>query len=391
MINWSNKRILVTGGTGHLGAAIVHYLISEKNANPANVRVFYLNGSPADALADLQGLDLQPGNMLNPSEVQQAVKDMEFIFHTAGSTSFDSRQKKMQWQVNVEGTRNLLEAARQSPALQKIVYTSTVNVLALAEPPGSQGSEATCNPYEARVKLHAFTSSADTLQFIEQARANAGNWVNRIDLGYYDSKLAAQELVNYYVQQYQLPVVSILPGTMFGPYDHLLGTGLYLLSLYHNQMPVVTAGGLPLAHVMDVAAGQVLAMEKAASGSRYILSGHEQDNRYLKDMCAIIVEVLRERFPDKTFRAPKVVVPAALALAAAWCSERFALLFNKPMLLSRAAALPGLYAQFYSSARAMHELGYQPKHTFRQAVNDMLNYYITHNLLVPHDRWIDKR
>ena len=390
MLISSTTRILVTGGTGHLGAAIIHYLVSEKNATPANIRVFYLSGSPADALADIPGLDMREGNMLNGLEVEAAVKDIDIIFHTAGSTSFDSRQKKMLWLVNVEGTRNLLEAARKSPSFKKMVYTSTVNVLAVPEK-GKPGTVASCDPYTAKERLHAFCSAADTLQFIEQARKNEGNWLQRIQLGYYDSKLAAQELVNYYVQQYQLPVVSIMPGTMFGPYDHLLGTGLYLLSLYHNQMPVVTGGGLPLAHVMDVAEGQVLAMEKAKSGSRYILSGPEQDNRYLKDMCGIIVEVLRERFPDRKFKAPTLVVPDALAMLGAAIGEQYAIWFNKPMLLSKAAAKPGLYAQFYSSTEATKEIGYKPKRTFKQAVTDMLNYYITHNLLVPHGRWVDKR
>lgn len=391
MINWSNKRILVTGGTGHLGAAIIHYLVSEKNAKPAAIRAFYLKGSPADALADLPGVDLHEGNMLHAEEVREAVKDIEIIFHTAGSTSFDSRQKKMQWLVNVEGTRNLLEAARQSPTFEKMVYTSTVNVLAVPAPAGSIGTIETCDPYTAAEKLHAFNSAADALQFIEQARSNRGPWLERIGLGYYDSKLAAQELVNYYVQQYQLPVVSILPGTMFGPYDHLLGTGLYLLSLYHNQMPVVTGGGLPLAHVLDVAEGQVLAMEKAAPGTRYILSGPEEDNRYLREMCGIIVDVLRERFPEKKFRKPVLVVPNALAMLAATVGERYAVWFNRPMLLSKAAAKPGLYAQFYSSKKAAEELGYEPKRSFKQAVSDMLHYYITHNLLVPHTRYVDKR
>ncbi len=64
---------------------------------------------------------------------------------------------------------------------------------------------------------------------------------------------------------------------------------------------------------------------------------------------------------------------------------------GKPMLLSKAAAKPGLYAQFYSSTEATKEIGYKPKRTFKQAVTDMLNYYITHNLLVPHGRWVDKR
>lgn len=391
MLDIRGKKILVTGGTGHLGSAIIHHLVNDKGVMPADIRVFYLANSPTLSLNDIQGLDMVPGNILNAAEVQAAFSGVQLVFHTVGSTTFDPRQKRIQWLVNVEGTRNVLEAALNTPGFEKMCYTSTVNVLAIPHPVGSIGNFENSNPYINQPRLHSFTSAAQVLNFIEKARLDKAGWVNEIGIGYYDSKLAAQELVNDYVKRVGLNVTSILPGTMFGPYDCLIGTGMYLLALYRNQMPVVLKGGFPLAHVMDVAAGQILAMQKAAAGSRYILSGREEDNRTLRDMCKIIVEVLSNRFPNKKFKAPQLVVPQWLALVAAFFSEQFSVLFNRPMLLSRDAVRPGSYPSFYTSLNAIEELGYNPQRTFRQAVHDMLDYYIAQNLMDTPGRWIDRR
>ncbi len=391
MLDIRGKKILVTGGTGHLGSAIIHHLVNYKGVRPSDIRVFYLANSPALSLSDIQGLDMVPGNILNAAEVQAAFSGVQLVFHTVGSTTFDPRQKRIQWLVNVEGTRNVMDAALNTPGFEKMCYTSTVNVLAIPNPIGCIGNFENSNPYVNQPRLHSFTSTEQVLNFIEKARLDKAGWVNEIGIGYYDSKLAAQELVNDYVKHVGLNVTSILPGTMFGPYDCLIGTGMYLLALYRNQMPVVLKGGFPLAHVMDVAEGQVLAMEKAAAGSRYILSGKEEDNRTLKDMCKIIVEVLSNKFPNKKFKAPQLVVSQWLALVAAFFSEKFSTWLNRPMLLSRDAVRPGSYPSFYTSFNAIQELGYNPQHTFRQAVHDMLDYYITQNLMDTPGRWIDRR
>jgi nucleoside-diphosphate-sugar epimerase len=77
-------------------------------------------------------------------------------------------------------------------------------------------------------------------------------------------------------------------------------------------------------------------------------------------------------------------------MVAAYVSEHYAKAFNKPMLLSRSAVKPGANPSFYTSKNAIEYLGYQPKHSFKQAIEDMLDYYIKHNLLQSTGRWIDK-
>ena len=389
---FKGKKILVTGGTGHLGSALIHCLTGQMNVDAANIRVFYLANTPTRSLHDLPGFEFFPGNVLNAAEVEAACQGIDLVFHLIGSTTFDTRQKKIQWLVNVEGTRNVLEAYRKSTTIQKLCYTSTVNVLAIPNPIGAVGDFENSNPYLNKPRAHSFKSSHETLEFIEAAHTNKlPGWEKKIGIGYFDSKLAAQELVNDYVRKHGLNIVSILPGTMFGPYDHLIGTGMYVLSMYRNQMPAVLTGGLPLAHVMDVAEGHLLAMEKAVKGTQYILSGLPDDNRYFKDMAAIIADVLQKKFPDKKIKVPTMVTPAWLAVLGGFFSEYYAKIFNKPMLLSRDAVRAAPYPLFYSSQKAINELGYEPKRTFREAVGDMIAYYEREGLLDTEGRFIDKR
>ncbi len=392
MIQLSDKKILITGGTGHLGSALIHFLVKEKNVQPKNIRVFYLKNSPTNSLNDISGLDFFAGNVLNAEEVESACQDAQLVFHMIGLTTFDPRQKRMQWLVNVGGTRNVLEAVRKSNTIEKLCYTSTVNSLAAPNPVGSIGNFENSKPYLNKPRLHSFRSREETLGFIKHAHKDKKeNWERRIEIGYFDSKLAAQELVNEYVRQYNLNAVSVLPGTMFGAYDFLIGTGLYLLSLYKNKMPVVLNGGLPLAHVMDVAEGHTLAMERAEAGKQYIMSGREEDNRSFKEMCNIIVDVLQKKFPDKKLRAPETLIPKWVALSAAFVSEKYATLFNQPMLLSRDAVNAGTNFLYYSSINAKQDLGYQPKRSFREAAEEMLEYYLEENLLEAKGRFVDKR
>jgi dihydroflavonol-4-reductase len=386
----AGKKILITGGTGHLGSALVHHLVQNLQLTPANIRIFYLADTPTQSLIDISGLDLFPGDILRLEDVRRACKGVDYVFHMAGSTTFDPQLKRRQWLINVEGTRHVLEAVRQSSSIKKMCYTSTVNVLDVPRPAWSIGNLENSDPYSNPPRLHAFSSPLETLDFADQVRQQPWiDWEKKIRIAYFDSKLAAQELVQRYVREFGLDVVSVLPGTSFGPYDFLIGNGIYLLLIYRGQMPGALKGGISAVHVMDVAEGHCLAMKKGQKGERYIITGAREDNLTFKDLFKMMADALQQQFPDKKIRAPLIVVPSWAANMGAFFSERYARLVGRPSLLSRAAVRAGSMPLFFSYEKAARELGYRPKRTVRQAIEDMAAYYRAQNLFEARGRQVD--
>jgi dihydroflavonol-4-reductase len=371
----SGARILITGGTGHVGSALVHHLVLDRGLSAADLRIFYLRGTSTRALDDVPGLDLRPGDILDHEAVVEACRGVDFVFHLAASTSFDPALKARQWRVNVEGTRIVLEAAARTSSVRRVCHTSTVNVLAAPSPPGSVGGIGDCDPFARRDGLHSFRSKEEALDLAEAARRNEPGWERRIGIGYFDSKLAAQEIVNDYIENRGLDAVSVLPGTMFGPYDALIGSGIFLLSIYRRQWPGMLKGGISTVHVRDAVEGHLLAMEKGRKGGRYILTGPEGNHLHFRELAGLIAEVLCGRFPGRHIRRRYPVIPTPAARLAAGLSEAFARRSGRPCLLSRGVVQAGSKALFYHHEDASRDLGYRPARTFRRAVEDMADYY----------------
>lgn len=387
------KNILITGGTGFLGANLVHKLIQKMHIPESQIKVFYLKNTSIQAIEEFEQIQFFEGNILNKGDLKQACKEVDVIFHTVGNTSFDPRIKKMQWLVNVEGTRNLLQVMKKNENIQKLCYTSTVNSLGCPNPIGSLGTIETSNPYENEKKVHSFDSSEDALSFADAVHNERApkKWWKKIGIGYYDSKLVAQEMVLRAVRDQGLNIVSVLPGTFFGPYDIFIGNGMYLIRIYNNAMPGVLKAGLPLAHVSDIVRGHILAMEKGKKGERYIITGRKEDNLFQKEMAHKIAEVLQQKEPQKEIKSNFKVFPPRIAKIGAFFSELYSKIFNKPCLLSRAMIKAASYPSFYSNKKAKQELGYVPQYSFEKAVEDMYEYYQKIDYFSKKTRQIDEK
>ena len=210
-MDWAGEKVLVIGGSGFLGANLIRFLVGEKCVPARNIRSF--SDRASRALNDLLGLDVRSGDILDPAGVAEACTGRTLVFHAAGSTTFDPRSRERQWYVNVEGTRNVLEAVASSASIRRLCYTSTVNVLGCPWPEGSIGTES-CDPYASRPKLHSFASPAEALALADAVHHGGARrgWWKRLRIAYFDSKLAAQELVNRAALEQGLDVVSVLPG-----------------------------------------------------------------------------------------------------------------------------------------------------------------------------------
>jgi dihydroflavonol-4-reductase len=112
---------LVTGATGHIGNVLVKELLK----NGESVRVFVL---PDEDLTPLAGLDVEvfTGNILDPIAVSLALNGIENVFHLAGIISIMPGQDETVHKVNVEGTKNIVKAARMAN-VKRFVYTSSIH------------------------------------------------------------------------------------------------------------------------------------------------------------------------------------------------------------------------------------------------------------------------
>ena len=228
--------ILVTGGAGHLGNVLVRTLLEKGE----KVRVLVL---PGEDVSSLEGLDFETveGNILDPVQLRKAMEDVDLVYHMAALVAITSDKYELMYKVNVEGTRNVIEACREM-GVRRLVYTSSIHAL------GRPESSATVD---------------ETIAF-DQVNPS----------GAYDrTKAIASALVQEAVKN-GLDAVIVLPTGVIGPHDFRRSEmGEMLLTWMRDQPSISTEGAYDFVDVRDVAEGHILAAALGRSGEAYLLSG----------------------------------------------------------------------------------------------------------------------
>jgi dihydroflavonol-4-reductase len=164
-----------------------------------------------------------------------------------------------------------------------------------------------------------------------------------------------------------LPVVIVNPSAPVGPRDvKPTPTGQVIVDYLNHAMPGYVDTGLNWVHVRDVAQGHILAAEKGRVGERYIL-GNADGNWTMREtlqMLARITDIL----------APKMRVPYAVALSAAYVNEAMAKLTGKPPKAPLAGVRMAKYKMFFNPAKAIRELGL-PQTPPRRAFEDAIEWF----------------
>lgn len=229
-------RILITGATGLLGSNLVRLLV--ERGYP--VGVFIQTRSYTKTLQDLP-IRKHFGDILDPESVEAAVQEYDVVIHAAAITEYwPSRSQKIR-EVNIEGTRNIIDAVKKF-SIHRLIYI---------------GSGSSCNAPGSKKTNHS-------LPF---AGAKYG-------LDYVDSKYIALQLVLSKAHQEGLPALAILPTFMIGPYDSLPSSGRLILALAKNKLKFYTGGGRNFVHVRDVATAIANSIEKGHVG-KYYVAGNE--------------------------------------------------------------------------------------------------------------------
>jgi dihydroflavonol-4-reductase len=309
----ASRTALVTGGNGFVGCHVVRALVARGD------RVRVLIRERAD-MGALSGVDCEPvrGDLRDPDSLRRAVAGCDEVYHVAADYRLWLRDEAPMYATNVEGTRNLLAAAREA-GVGRIVHTSTVGALGIpADGPGREDTPVTLDEMVGPYKRSKFLAEMEAL-----SAARTG-----------------------------LPVVIVNPSTPIGAYDlKPTPTGRIIVDFLNRRMPAYLDTGLNLVDVEDVARGHLLAAERGRVGEKYILGG---ENLTLE-------EFFRRLANLSGLSAPRFRIPWALAYGFALGAEAFArTVTGKPPRASLTEVRMARKKMFFDSSKARRELGYSP-------------------------------
>ncbi len=334
-------KCFVTGASGFIGANLVH----ELNARGHQVRALLRPG------ADIRGLEEAdyenvPGDVSDVQTLAKGMHGCDWCFHVAASYSLWLKDYAPMYAANVDGTRNVIQAATQANCA-RIVYTSTVGCIGL---PRRKNGQITPTDEEAPV-----------------SEAQMSNHYKR-------SKWQAEQVALKLASE-GAPVVIVNPSAPVGPRDvKPTPTGKVIVDFLNRQMPAFLDTGLNWVHVRDVAAGHILAAEKGRLGQRYIL-GNAQGNWTMQTALQKLEQI-------SGLPAPKFQVPFWVALTAAHVNEWMAAITGKPPKAPLAGVRMARYMMYFNPAKAIRELGL-PQTPPEQALSDAVAWFRTQGYAKP--------
>ncbi len=323
--------VAVTGATGHVGANLVRALIDKGIPTRCVVHVNH---------RAIDGLDVEKfhGDLRDLDSLCRAFQGVDVVYHLAASISLSMADWSRLEEINVNGTRNVVEACRRA-GVRRLIHFSSIHALE---------QEPLAVPVDEMRPL------------VESQRCPP----------YDRSKAAAEREVRRGIEQ-GLDAVIIYPTAVFGPYDYMPSFfGDALLAIARRRLPALVTGGFDWVDARDVVAGAMLAENKAPAGARYLISGHWVS---MCDIAAMIGEITG-------VNTDKFVCPLWLAHLGAPFIMGFSHLNRKRPLYTSVSLRALKSNRNISHERATRELGYQPR-PFRETLADTLRWFAANGQL----------
>jgi dihydroflavonol-4-reductase len=321
-------KVLVTGATGFIGSHLVWELL----AQGAEVRALCRPRRDWKTLAHLP-VEVVEGDITDLRSLREALRGVKQVYHAAALYALWAPARRWFYEVNIAGTRNVLEAAWEA-GVERVVYTSTHATVGVAEDP--------------------------TLPVDESRPFNRWKFSNE----YVRSKALAEQEVAKFVAA-GLPVVIVNPTAPIGPGDHKpTPTGEFLVRLLNGQLRFYIDAQVNFVHVRDVARGHLLAMERGRPGERYLLGGTNTSVRK-------VIHLVREIAGD----VPRCFqVPGAVAVAAGYLGEAWSKLTGRRPPVDAGSIKFLLRCPPVDSRRAVAELGL-PQTPLEEALREAIAWY----------------
>jgi len=317
---------LVTGSTGFLGNVLIRELLSRGH----KVRAFH---RPESDTSMLDGLDIEKstGDILDLESLKKAFNGVDTVYHLASVISIMPGRDRKLVRCNHEGTKNVIEACIAC-GVKKLIYTSSIH--ALKEPPEGVTIDEKCS-YDPDCRMGEYDRS--------KARAS----LDVIESG-----------------KKGLHTVILCPTGIMGPYNWKISSITRMFIDYHNgNMNMGIHGAYDFVDVRDVAAGHILAAEKAPSGAQYILSGQRVT---IRDIFVMLEEITG-------IKAPSIYIPTGLARFYFLFTPIYYRIFKKTPIYTTYSLNTLQSNSFISSAKAIEELGYEAR-SIKESIEDTFSW-----------------
>ncbi len=310
----SNEITLVTGATGHVGANVIRELASRGH----RLRVLVRESGPA-----LDGIDAERvnGDVLEAASLGPALEGVDKVIHLAAKISIVGDPDGSVHRTNVEGTRNMVEAAMRA-GVGRFVYCASV---------------------------HGFDHTTDN-KVISETCVRVPYESTKY-AAYDRSKAHAEATVRSYLDK-GLDAVIVHPSGVIGPHDYRPSRmGKVFLDLHRGSLPALVSGGYDFVDARDVSVAIAGAAEKGRKGESYILSGHHAPVAQLASIAAGI-----------TGRpSPRISCPMWLARAVAPVMETSAKLLKSEPLYTAESLFVLRSGIKFDNSKAQAELDFKPR------------------------------
>ncbi len=301
----NSEKIFVTGGNGFIGSHLLPLLI----ADGFSVRCLLRKSSNTERIDHLK-FERIIGDIRDQACLSAGIKGCDGVIHLAAISNWADIASPRIPEVIVEGSRKLLDAAREQGNL-KTVYVSSASAIGGTKVPRIQNENAHLN---LKGKKYSYAVAKAEVEKVCRNYATDG-----------------------------LPIIIVNPTEVYGPDDTGLITSEILVEFAKGKRVFVTKGGTSIIHVDDVAKGILAAYDHGKSGERYILGG---DNLSFYELSTLTLEILGQN-------KPVITLPAIFI--------RFIILLSQwlrlPLGINPAALEYALLYWYMDNSKARQELG----------------------------------